>query len=210
MLSSHYYGPCGTIPQDSMFGSEFGWPSADIMSVQETVTMQGGDDDKLRASTGGNTFLDYRSQIRNPDWTFDSMLTNGSFSCSTFPFALPSFFLSPRGTLSSLSPVFPPSGSTLTSLFPTHLDTRPKAQGGVDDGTKAGLERWLYLTQALQAHCVGGSVSAYRQHSEVMGAVNWAVNSIWTGAPAWGSISHDGKARARPVKHVSRKSYEEY
>lgn len=27
---------------------------------------------------------------------------------------------------------------------------------------------------------------------QVMGAVNWALNSIWTGAPAWGSISHDG------------------
>ena len=34
-------------------------------------------------------------------------------------------------------------------------------------------------------------MQAYRQRAEVMGSVNWAVNSIWTG-PAWGSVSHDG------------------
>jgi len=60
-----------------------------------------------------------------------------------------------------------------------------------EDNTTAGMERWLYLTQALQTHCVGTSVSTYRQHSQVMGSLNWALNSIWT-APAWGSISHDG------------------
>jgi hypothetical protein len=142
-----------------MFGSEFGWPSADIWSVQQTVTPVGAGEDTLRANTGGNAFLDYRSQVLNPDWTIQSMLYENS---------------------------------TLNALFPSRLDTRTKQQGGTDDGTRAGLERWLYLTQALQAHCVGGSVSAYRQRSEVMGSVNWAVNSIWQGAPAWGSISHDG------------------
>ena len=34
-------------------------------------------------------------------------------------------------------------------------------------------------------------MSTYRQHTEVMGSLNWAINSIWLG-PAWGSISHDG------------------
>ena len=58
-----------------------------------------------------------------------------------------------------------------------------------DDATVQGMERWLYLTQALQTRCVGGSFSAYRQHSEVYGALNWAINSIWLG-PAWGSISY--------------------
>lgn len=45
--------------------------------------------------------------------------------------------------------------------FPTKL-------GPQDNGTAAGLERWLYLTQALQTRCVGGSVTTYRQHAEVM------------------------------------------
>ena len=76
------------------------------------------------------------------------------------------------------------SNSTLVKEFPSLLS--PK-----DNGTAAGLERWLYLTQALQTRCVGGSVTTYRQHQEVMGALNWAINSIWIG-PAWGSISHDG------------------
>ena len=67
-----------------------------------------------------------------------------------------------------------------------------RPQEGTVDATALGLERWLYLTQVLQTHCVGGSISAYRQRKEVMGSLNWAINSIWTAAPAWGSISHDG------------------
>ena len=76
------------------------------------------------------------------------------------------------------------ANSTMTAEFPTLL-------GKEDNGTSRGLERWLYLTQALQTRCVGGSIENYRQHSEVMGSLNWAINSIWIG-PAWGSISHDG------------------
>lgn len=112
---------------------------------------------------GSSPFLMYRSQIKNPDWTVESMLFENS---------------------------------TMSREFPTLL-------GVADNGTAAGLERWLYLTQALQARCVGGSVSAYRQHTEVMGALNWAVNSIWVG-PAWGSVSHDGswKALMYRLRHV--------
>lgn len=92
------------------------------------------------------------------------------------------------------------TNSTLVKLFPTLLDSSP---GSTADATALGLERWLYLTQALQAHCVGGSVSAYRQRASVMGSLNWAINSIWT-APAWGSISHDGswKMLHYRLKHV--------
>jgi hypothetical protein len=67
------------------------------------------------------------------------------------------------------------------------------------------MSRSSYLTQSLQTRCVGGSVSTYRQHSEVMGALNWAINSIWLG-PAWGSISHDGswKMLHYRLRHVFR------
>lgn len=74
-------------------------------------------------------------------------------------------------------------GSTLNTLFPTLITDH--------DNTPAGMERWLYLTQALQTRCVTSSVESYRQHSTIAGALNWAINSIWVG-PAWGSISHDG------------------
>lgn len=160
---NHYYGPCGTIPANTKtggdrgraanFGSEFGWPSADIMSVTKTITPAGEGllQFKKGGKQGSSPFLDYRSQIKNPDWTVESMLY---------------------------------ANSTMTAAFPTMLGTQ-------DDGTSAGLERWLYLTQALQTKCVGGSIENYRQHSEVMGSLNWAINSIWLG-PAWGSISHDG------------------
>ena len=166
---NHYYGPCGTIPANAKpdgsrgqaadrgraadFGSEFGWPSADIMTVSEKVTPPG--EGWLEYEEGGqkgaSPFLQYRSQIKNPDWTVESMLFENS---------------------------------TLTKAFPSLLDASM-------NGTARGLERWLYLTQALQTKCVGGSVSTYRQHTEVMGSLNWAINSIWIG-PAWGSISHDG------------------
>lgn len=160
---NHYYGPCGTIPANlkdqtasgiaANFGSEFGWPSADIYTVSATITPEG--DGWLQYEDGGqqgaSPFLNYRSQIKNPDWTVESMLY---------------------------------ANSTLVKEFPSLLSAE-------DNGTAAGLERWLYLTQALQAHCVGGSVATYRQHQEVMGSLNWAINSIWIG-PAWGSISHDG------------------
>lgn len=49
----------------------------------------------------------------------------------------------------------------------------------------------MLCLQVLQAHCVGTSITTYRQHSFVMASLNWALNSIWTG-PAWGATSHDG------------------
>ena len=140
------------------------------MSVTETITPKGEgvlsfDTSSPSGQRGSSPFLLYRSQIKNPDWTVESML---------YP------------------------NSTLVRLFPTLL-------GAADDGTAAGLERWLYLTQALQTRCVGGSIEGYRQHSEVMGSLNWAINSIWIG-PAWGSISHDGswKALHYRLRHVFR------
>ena len=145
---NHYYGTCGTIPRGTNFGSEFGWPSADMLSVIDEVTPDG--QDKM-GEAGPSDFLQYRNQVKNPDWTVESML---------YP------------------------NSTLTRELPSFL-------GPNDVGTRAGLDRWLYLTQVLQARCVGGSILAYRQSPRVMGSLNWAINSIWHG-PAWGSISHDG------------------
>lgn len=69
---SHYYGPCGTIPDGTNFGSEFGWPSADLGPILDRVTPKG--QNVLRPATGGSPFLDYRSTVLNPDWAFDSML----------------------------------------------------------------------------------------------------------------------------------------
>jgi hypothetical protein len=35
---THYYGPCGTIPAGTNMGTEFGWPSADLISVLDKVS----------------------------------------------------------------------------------------------------------------------------------------------------------------------------
>ena len=48
-------------------GTEFGWPSADLLEVMADIIPEG--QDKLRAKTGANSFLDYRSQIKNPDYS---------------------------------------------------------------------------------------------------------------------------------------------
>ena len=76
-------GPCGTIPEGTNFGSEFGWPSADIMTVSDTVTPPG--ENVLRAATGASDFLDYRSQIKNPDYTVETMLYANSTMTAMFP-----------------------------------------------------------------------------------------------------------------------------
>jgi hypothetical protein len=68
----HYYGPCGTIPEGAQFGSEFGWPSPDIYTITAAITPKG--EGSLRPTTGGSPFLDFRSTIKNPDWTVDAML----------------------------------------------------------------------------------------------------------------------------------------
>ena len=107
-------GSCGTIPANNdggdnsraaNFGSEFGWPSADIMTVTDTITPTGEGWLQYDESgkQGSSPFLDYRSQIKNPDWTQLSMLY---------------------------------ANSTLALEFPTLL-------GPQDNGTRAGLERWL-------------------------------------------------------------------
>ena len=80
---THYYGPCGTIPKGTNMGTEFGWPSADLIHVLDKVTPPGKD--KLRATTGASPFLDYRSQIKNSDWTEESMLLPNSTLVSLFP-----------------------------------------------------------------------------------------------------------------------------
>lgn len=83
---THYYGPCGTIPaatrsggdrsRATSFGSEFGWPSADIFTVSQTITPAGEDllqfDDD--GKQGSSPFLDYRSQIKSKN-------QNCSFLC---------------------------------------------------------------------------------------------------------------------------------
>jgi hypothetical protein len=85
---THYYGPCGTIPNGTNMGTEFGWPSADLFNVLAKVTPAG--EDMLRAATGSSSFLDYRSQIKNPAWTVESMLYSNSTLTALFPTLLTS------------------------------------------------------------------------------------------------------------------------
>jgi hypothetical protein len=69
------------------FGSEFGWPSADIMSVTATITPPG--EGWLQYEEGGqrgsSPFLQYRNQIKNPDWLVDSMLFPNATLVQEFP-----------------------------------------------------------------------------------------------------------------------------
>jgi len=69
------------------FGSEFGWPSADIMSVTATITPPG--EGWLQYEEGGqrgsSPFLQYRNQIKTPDWLVDSMLFPNATLVQEFP-----------------------------------------------------------------------------------------------------------------------------
>ena len=91
----HYYGPCGTIPDGAQFGSEFGWPSADIFTVTQAITPAGAD--ILRPTTGASNFLDFRSTIKNPDWTVEAMLYANATLTNLFPTHLGPGDASPQG-----------------------------------------------------------------------------------------------------------------
>ena len=139
---THTYLSCGDTADGAMFVSEFGWPSAPILSSYQTVIPK----DELYLNA---PFQDYRSTIKNPLWTTESQPNNGTTLAATFPLLL--------------------------------------------NGTgQIALERWLYLTQALQSTCLTRSVERYRQSPQVMGTLMWSLGEIWT-APAWSSIQHDGQ-----------------
>eukprot|EP00040_Diaphanoeca_grandis_P009532 m.49153 g.49153 ORF g.49153 m.49153 type:complete len:1286 (-) comp20958_c0_seq1:61-3918(-) len=159
---SHYYGACGTIPDDANFGSEFGWPSAPVLASYMAVAPP----DELKLSSD---FQYWRSTIKNPLWTVEAHPGPNSTLTRTFPL-----------------------------LFP-NTDVNSSA-----DNTTASLERWLYLTQALQSKCVGQSVTSYRQSPIVMGSLIWSLNEIWT-SPAWSSIQGDGKWKM--LHYHSRRLY---
>jgi hypothetical protein len=81
--------------------------------------------------------------------------------------------------------------------MPLSYDKPPltKTGSGQTSSAKTGSGREREVRKAEEERfgrlrCTG-SVTTYRQHAEVMGSLNWAINSIWLG-PAWGSISHDG------------------
>ena len=83
-------------------------------------------------------------------------------------------------------------GSTLVTQFPVLIPGA--ATNASESNTTAALERWLFLTQALQSLCIGASVTKLRQKPDVMGSLIWSINQVWT-APAWSAIQHDGQLK---------------
>lgn len=62
--------------------------------------------------------------------------------------------------------------------------------------TVADFNRFIYISQAMQSHCIRAWTEFLRRGRDLpqktMGAIYWQLNQIWP-APSWSSIEHTGR-----------------